>query len=333
MSRKVHLVGSLGLADPESVFKALSKQLGELAPRYPDGECGVRTNWVAWQRAVFENHPAFEAGDFGMTGQPLFQIGSGVDPAELHFDSIGYAAEAIDSYAIFKRLKSAGTIPAGTEFQVSLPTPTAVISTFVALADRSSIETSYDQALKQELKTIVQAIPHEELAIQWDIAIEVIAYAGAYPIHYADALTGTIDRVTDLLSAVPAQVTAGIHLCYGDPGHKHIVEPTDLGICVEFANALCDRSPHHLAYIHLPVPRDRKDADYFAPLSGLRIGSTRLVIGLVHHTDGVEGTRERMKIANNYLRNYDLATECGFGRRPAQTISELLDIHREAVTT
>jgi hypothetical protein len=26
---------------------------------------------------------------------------------------------------------------------------------------------------------------------------------------------------------VPAEVELGLHLCYGDPGHKHVVEPKD----------------------------------------------------------------------------------------------------------
>ena len=331
MAGKVHLVGSLGLPDAETGFRALSEHLGTLAPRYPDGEPGVRTNWVAWQGAVFDKHPAFEASDKGPTGRTLYRLRPGADLSNLRFEQIGYAAEALKSFAIFKKLKADGVIPAGTEFQVSLPTPTAVVSTFVALPDREGIDAAYPAIMKEELGAILDAIPHEELAVQWDIAIEVIAYAGAMPIHYDDKLEGTISRVTDLLAAIPDDVTAGIHLCYGDPGHKHIIEPTDLGNCVEFANLLCARSSHPIAYIHVPVPRDRKDDDYFEPLSGLQIGQTQLVIGLVHHTDGEAGTRERMAIADKYAADYDIATECGFGRRPEHTIGELLDIHSRAL--
>ena len=57
--------------------------------------------------------------------------------------------------------------------------------------------------------------------------------------------------------------------------------------------------------------------------------STRLVLGLVHYTDGVDGSRKRMAVAWRYARPFDVATECGFGRRDPATIPELLRIHRE----
>ena len=55
------------------------------------------------------------------------------------FEKIGYAAEAINSYARFKLLRADGLIPPATRFQVSLPTPTAVISTFVVFKNRVAI--------------------------------------------------------------------------------------------------------------------------------------------------------------------------------------------------
>ena len=54
-----------------------------------------------------------------------------------------------------------------------------------------------------------------------------------------------------------------------------------------------------------------------------------MILGLVHHTDGAEGGRARMAAADKYVSGYDLATECGFGRRPAKTIPGLLRIHAE----
>jgi hypothetical protein len=53
------------------------------------------------------------------------------------------------------------------------------------------------------------------------------------------------------------------------------------------------------------------------------------VLGLVHHTDGVAGTRARMATADKFVSEYDVATECGFGRRDPATIPDLLRIHRE----
>ena len=81
----------------------------------------------------------------------------------------------------------------------------------------------------------------------------------------------------------------------------------------------------------LPVdPRNRHDDAYFAPLADLSIGTTKLFLGLVHHTDSVEGTLRRLATAQRHVRGFGIATECGFGRRPPETIPELLRIHREA---
>lgn len=57
---------------------------------------------------------------------------------------------------------------------------------------------------------------------------------------------------------------------------------------------------------------------------------TRLFLGLVHHTDGVQGTLQRLETAQKYVSGFGIATECGFGRRPPETIPELMRIHREA---
>ena len=80
----------------------------------------------------------------------------------------------------------------------------------------------------------------------------------------------------------------------------------------------------------MPVPRDRTDDAYYAPLKKLALHSTtRLILGLVHYTDGVAGSRKRIVAAERHVKDFDIATECGFGRRDPSTIAELLRIHRE----
>ena len=56
---------------------------------------------------------------------------------------------------------------------------------------------------------------------------------------------------------------------------------------------------------------------------------TELCLGLVHHTDGADGTRKRLATAKQYATRFAIATECGFGRRDPATLTELLGIHRE----
>jgi hypothetical protein len=76
------------------------------------------------------------------------------------------------------------------------------------------------------------------------------------------------------------------------------------------------------------VPRNRSDDAYFDPLKRLKLPpETELCLGLVHHTDGVEGTKRRLETAKRHTSGFSIATECGFGRRDPATIPELLRIH------
>jgi hypothetical protein len=120
------------------------------------------------------------------------------------------------------------------------------------------------------------------------------------------------------------------HFCYGDAGHRHVVEPTDMGDMVDYANRLAAQLDRPIAQIHMPVPRDRADDAYFKPLARLkRDPATRLCLGLLHYTDGVAGTRRRIATAERYVQDFSVGTECGFGRRDPSTIPELLRIHAE----
>jgi hypothetical protein len=78
----------------------------------------------------------------------------------------------------------------------------------------------------------------------------------------------------------------------------------------------------------MPVPRNRADDAYFAPLDRLALRpETELCLGLVHYTDGVDGTKTRLATAKKYATQFSVATECGFGRRDPGTIADLLRIH------
>ena len=144
------------------------------------------------------------------------------------------------------------------------------------------------------------------------------------------------DSFANILVALGDHVQRDIdllyHLCYGDSGHKHVVEPTDMSDMVEFANRVSRQITRPIQLIHMPVPRNRTDDAYFAPLQCLKLRpETQLCLGLVHYTDGAEGTKRRLATAKRHvpvsLSRFAIATECGFGRRDPSTIPELLRIH------
>ncbi|NKY43746.1 hypothetical protein [Nocardia cerradoensis] len=54
---------------------------------------------------------------------------------------------------------------------------------------------------------------------------------------------------------------------------------------------------------------------------------------VVHATDGRDGALRRIAAAREIVDGFGIATECGFGRRPAEHIPDLLDLHAELAAT
>jgi hypothetical protein len=348
-SGSAHLVGSVPLEDAETVFRSAASTLGTHLCRIPDGETGKRSAWIAWQGESFAQNAAFEDAPPPIDNIPFarsFQLRSDVDPNAVGFGDIGFAENALESYATFARLQAARTIPATTRFLVSLATPPAIISRFVARRDQAAIEPIYERAMMNELGRIVAGVPHDRLAIQWDVAYEIamweraaghpdLQHPGGDP-WFPDVQNGIVERLSRYGDAIPADVELGFHFCYGDrrtndgERGKHFAQPLDTGVVVDVITNLTAALKHGIAWVHLPVPIDRDDEAYFAPLARLRLpATTQLYLGLLHDQDGVEGAERRMTAAKAAIAGFGIATECGFGRRPPESIPELLDLHRQ----
>ncbi|ALX65675.1 hypothetical protein [Microbacterium sp. XT11] len=339
-----HLVGSVNYDDAETTMRTAAEILGTRLRRLPDGEVGKRFHWIMFQPDVLGQADGIErVGDVpipfpaGIDARPL-RIAEGTDAAGIALPALGYADAALESYAIFTRLRAEGAVPAGIRFQVSLPTPLAVISSFFSGDDRAAIEPVYTAAMLRELDGILAAIPHDDLAIQWDVASEmgIIERAAGYgKVMEAwwpgDPFDGLVARLAALIDAVPRDVEVGVHLCYGDAGEKHFVEPADAGNLVRYANAVVAASVRPVTWLHLPVPIDRDDDAYFAPLAGL-VFDGELYLGLVHREDGVDGAERRIEAARRFVSEFGVATECGIGRAPEGTTEGILQTHAEVAS-
>lgn len=335
------LVGSVNYDDAEKTIRTASEMLGGRLRRIPDGEVGKRFHWIMFQPDVLGQADGIErVGDApipfgaGLDARPL-RIAEGTDAAAIELPALGYADAALESYEIFRRLREEGAVAPGVRFQVSLPTPVAIVSSFFSGDDRAAIEPVYTDALLGELQRIVDGIPHDELAIQWDVASELGIIEGASGYGRVmqawwegDPFDGLVARLVALVDAVPADVEAGVHLCYGDAGERHFIEPTDAATLVRYANAVIAASGRELSWLHLPVPIERDDEAYFAPLAELA-PVAELYLGLVHREDGVEGARRRIAAASTFAPAFGVATECGIGRAPAGSTEGILATHAE----
>ena len=329
MAGTVHLVGSVPLTEPEAVFREAATRLRGHLSRLPDGETGIRTNWIQWQFPLLQQMDAFVPADEPDSGfGPRLELAHGVRGEDVVFPELGYAQAALESWQVFSRLQDEGAIAESVRFQVCLPTPLAVTHMRVVPRDQPAVEDAYERRMLAELAQIADAVPHDSLAIQWDTAVEFALLEGLLESFLPDPTADIVARLCRLAERVPEPVELGYHLCYGDVQHAHFIEPRDAGKLADVADGVASGLKRSLQWIHLPVPRDRADADYFAPLSSLRLPSeTTLYLGLVHLTDGVDGARGRIAAARTALDEFGVATECGFGRRPAETIPALLDLH------
>jgi hypothetical protein len=337
-----HLIGSVPLPDAETVFRTVCKELGPFLARIPDGETGKRHRWIWWQREMLLNHPAMERdpdtppfelrqwdGALIRTTDWL-RLKAGVDPASVTFDT-GYATAARDSYDVYRRLRDAGEIPAGVRFQVCLPTPMASGYMYVSPTSLAAYLPAYERALLAALREITDAIPHQDLSVQWDVCQEVLVFEHYFPHSPPSYKADVFAELARLGDAVPHDVECGYHLCYGSPRDEHVVMPKDTAIMTEMTRGLLTRLRRRMDFLHLPVPKDRTDDAYFAPLADLMLSpETTLYLGLIHHADP-RGDRARIDTAGKVLPRFGVASECGWGRTDPARVPALLASHRVAM--
>ena len=334
----VHLVGSIGLDTVEEVFGTVGRLLGPYLRRVPDGEVGGRRLWISWQYPLLRANPQLRPDPSGAVRPtnrfPLLTLAEGVDPAAIRFGELGYAREARASYLDFVAARDKGELPAGLRLQVCLPTPFAVVSSVVVREALAPVEAAYERAMLAEIAALCRHIPHRELCIQWDLCNEMVIWDGqrtdAVPFA-EEPRPALLERMARICAAVPSDVELGLHLCYGDFGGRHFVEPADASAMVELANALARTIAHDLAYVHMPVPIERTDEAFHRPFRALALRpATELYLGVVHARDGVAGARARIEAAGRHAPRFGIATECGMARaRSEETVRALLDIHAQ----
>jgi hypothetical protein len=337
---RLHLIGSIPLGSSEEVFRTVSQALGRHLSRIPDGETGERSRWVYFQGQMLRAHPDMEIDPTvplypfvqwdGKVVREIAQVRfkPGVDPDKVAFET-GYDKAAATSYEVFKRLRDSGAITPA-RFQVSLPTPHSSGYLYVSGPARQTYFRVYERALLTALANIVKTIPARDLAIQWDVCQEVLAFEGYFKDRAADYKQQTFDMLGRLGDAVPMGVELGYHLCYGSPADEHLVQPKDAAVLVEMLEGIAAATKRPIDFFHIPVPKERTDEAFYAPLRNWkRPAGTELYLGLLHHDDET-GDRTRVAVAKNFLSDFGLSAECGWGRTEPGRLPGLLKGHRAA---
>ena len=325
-----HLVGSVPLNSTEDVMRVVCATAGDRLRRVPDGETGPRADWIVWQYPVLSSRPEFEvappAPDFYRALPRLRLRNRGSD--DLLFESLGYADAADASYRVFAQLKRQGLVPVACRFQVCLPTPLAPVSAFIAADDQSVVEAAYERAMDLELERILAAVPHDQLAIQWDTNFEFGMLEGDLAAWFPNVHAAILERLLRLSGLIPDDVELGFHFCYGDGQDPRRREPESLRKPVEIANALAAAIGRPLNWIHMPTTREVGTDAFFEPLGDLRARpETELYLGVIRPDEADETARQRIEAAQRHTTEFGVATACGWGRLLPGEVPELLAAH------
>jgi hypothetical protein len=342
------LVGSVPLHSSEEVLRACGAAIGEFVPCLPDGETGERQNWISYLALRnYSKHPDIEtlarpsSGHFDVSQTDYWQFRLKPGVTRLRFEDLGYIDPARDSYAVFRRLRDEGTIPADVRFQVCLPSPYSGVHNYFRHAEDWPVaDAAYAEAMDREVQKILEDVPSDDLVIQWDVCVEVLDLCGpglpwAPEGTFEERFARNVDQFDSMSRAIPEEVKLGFHFCYGTLGGWPMAEYDSLELCVNLANEAVARSGRRVDYLHMPVPRHYDPDRFFAPLENLNAEGARVYLGLVHHTDGVDDFNRRVGDAREHLSDFGVASVCGYGRVAPSEMAQVLELHRacaEALT-
>lgn len=343
VSSRLLLVGSLPAASTDEALRAGAEQFGDMVFALPDGETGPRAAWVGYERErLCRPHPdvVVVQETESPTGiprhayeTPVFALREGV--TELRFESWPRIDDAIASYERFRALREEAVIPAGRRFQVGLPFPQSALNAFKADYghDYPIVARAYEDLVARELRRLTEAIPPQELAIQWDCAYETQDIERVLAWTPEGGWERFAEPVTRLTRLIPEETLVGYHLCYGTFPEWPMYEARDYAVLVRMANFAVSESGRPVDWLHLAGPRylRSEDRSFFRPLVDLEPRDARVFLGIVLPIDGVAGLRRRHATASRYLSDFGVAMYCGFGRQPGRDGMETMREHRRVV--
>ena len=293
----VHFNGSVNLDDAESVMREIASRIPSGLRRIPDGETGDRGNWIYFQLQKFLQLPwlvpmrPLDPAEGEYEQMPQLRLADGADPAQVGWPDLGYADAYLGSYKIFAALREQGVIPPGVRFQVEYPTPLASISGYIVPEQQQALLDAYERAMFADLGRLLAAVPADEVAVQWDVAVEFGILEEAFAPGGAQAFDAIIAGLARCVDQVPAGIPVGLHLCYGDCGHQHFKQPESLALQVRVLDAVAAAAGRPVSFVSFTVPQDQRAESYFAPLAGLAADPvTELNFGLVPYHPADAGT-------------------------------------------
>jgi hypothetical protein len=272
----VHFNGSVNLVDTDTVLREIASRVPTGVHRIPDGETGDRQHWIMFQLEKFWQTPGIErAGAQDQTQRyvqrPKVRLAVSADSSRLQWPNLGYADAYANSFESFRRMRAGGTIGGDVLFQVQYPTPLAAINAWFVAGDQPRVEPSYERALFADLQNLLARLPHADIAVQWDVAVEIAILESAFEAATGQDFDSIVQRLARCVDQVPPEVPVGLHLCYGDYLHSHYKEPGSLELQVRLTSGVAECAIRSISWVAFTVPQYQRSAEYFAPLCELRV--------------------------------------------------------------
>lgn len=222
-----HLVGSSLFESTEAFMRACCAAMPDRLKRLPDGETGDRHMFTLSQYKLFLAAPECMV-TYVKNAPPVqhnfsqAQVEEGMTKLKKTEMKTCYDDAAIASYSVFTQLRNEGVVPKGCKFQVSLPSYANVLIPFVQRDFQAQVAPIYEAALFRALHRIQDEIPHEDLCIQLDLAVDTAFWEGTgsegmifKPWFDKDVKANVLGYVTRMAGNVYGDVELGIHYCFG----------------------------------------------------------------------------------------------------------------------
>ena len=177
-----------------------------------------------------------------------------------------------------------------------------------------------------ELDGIFDAIPHDQLAIQWDTNFEFAMLDEVMPVWFGD-------RGPASSSGWSAWAAASRRACSSATTSVTATRRTTAIALPRPAAGRRGQCPslslsRSLDWLHLPVAGDRVDLRFFETLAQLALRPDAAVPRAAPPSDGELGARARIVAAQRFVHDFGVATDCGWARHRPQDVAPLIELHR-----
>ena len=225
--------------------------------------------------------------------------------------ALGIATVAIDD---FRQARIEGRLKPDTRFVIALPTPYSLVAGADGALHSPALLAGLERCVAAELTMLLEAVPAGDLCIQFDVCAETRIWESrgrdlGAPRDLPERLLQSFVIIAD---AVPRDAEVGWHFCHR--GHDGVVAgtPHDAGQITRLAGAIIASTDREPAFVDIPVPASRTDADYYAPLANLALWPAMDVyLALLHPGDNVESAWRRFYAASTVLGRFGISPACG----------------------